>query len=347
MDLDDDDIRDLLEASALLAADPVPTFEVVLDLIRSLIPCTSVSFNDMTLATGDFRYVIVPADQEPIAARLKPVYDRLAHQHPLIMSAQMTPASGALRFCDVVGPPVTETDLYREFYEPFGIRYQLVIQLPSPPDVVVGYACNRSAAEGEFSSRDVAALNAIGAHLSMHHRRVVDLERADAMAVEVDRRGGWTILTARSDGVVESSSGSSSSPLVRGGRIPSDIVDLLPTAEDVHCDASTHDVIVDHERWRCVVHPVPAGPTVLLVRRLGEEPVAVSAMLDLGLTPRQTDVAIELARSGGSNAQLARTLGISEGTVKKHLETVFRALAVDSRAAAVVVLRSVIALDAT
>lgn len=342
MDLHEDDIRDLFEATAVLARDPVPTFEVVLELIRSLIPCTSVSFNDMTLATGDFRYSIVPDDQAAIAVRLKPAYDRFAHQHPLIMSAQMKPASGALRFCDVAGPSVTETELYREFYEPFGIRYQLVIQLPSPPDVVVGYACNRSAIEGEFGDRDVAALNALGAHLSMHHRRVVDLERADAMAVEVDRGGGWTILTARSDGVVESSSGSSPSPLVRAGRIPPALVELLPTAGDTRCGAATHEFMVDDERWRCVVHPVPVGPTVLLVRRLGEEPVGASALFDLGLTPRQADVAIELARSGGTNAQLARELGISEGTVKKHLETVFRGLGVDSRAAAVVVLRSLI-----
>lgn len=342
VELADDDIRELFEASALFASDPLPSFEVVLELIRSLIPCSSVSFNDMTLATGDFRYIIVPADQMSLAARLKPVYDRFAHQHPLIMSAQMKPVSGALRFCDVAGPPVTESDLYREFYEPFGIRYQLVIQLPSPPDVVVGYACNRSATQGEFSDRDVAVLNAIGAHLCMHHRRAVDVERADAMALEVDRGGGWTILTARSDGVVESSSGTSPPPLVRSGRITPEIIGLLPTGEDTRCGAATHDVMVDDERWRCVVHPVPVGPTVLLVRRLGEEPVEVSTLHDLGLTPRQADVAIELGRSGGTNAQLARTLGITEGTVKKHLETVFRALGVDSRAAAVVVLRSVL-----
>ena len=87
MDLHEDDIRDLFEATAVLARDPVPTFEVVLELIRSLISCTSVSFNDMTLATGDFRYSIVPDDQAAIAVRLKPAYDRFAHPHQLTQHA--------------------------------------------------------------------------------------------------------------------------------------------------------------------------------------------------------------------------------------------------------------------
>ncbi len=273
---------------------------------------------------------------------LKPVYDRLAHQHPLIRESQSRPRVGARRFCDVPGRPVTESDLYREFYEPFGIRYQMVIQLPSPPDVVVGYAFNRSSADGEFSDRDVAVLNALEAHLAMHHRRIVDVERAEAMASEVDRRGGWTVLTARSDGVVESSSRSPSPALGREGRIPSDVSDLLPTAGDLPCEPASHDVTIGDERWRWVVHPVSVGPTVLLVRRLDDETAAASSLLDLGLTPRQAEVAIELARSGGTNVQLARSLDISEGTVKKHLEPVFRALSVDSRAAAVAALRSVV-----
>jgi DNA-binding CsgD family transcriptional regulator len=63
-------------------------------------------------------------------------------------------------------------------------------------------------------------------------------------------------------------------------------------------------------------------------------------LADVGLTPRQTEVAVALARTGGTNAQLARSLQISEGTVKKHLESVFRVLGVDSRSAAVAALRA-------
>lgn len=344
MVLDDSDVHAVLDAATLLASDPAPTLEGVLELLRSLIPCASASFNDMTLATDDYRYTIVPPDDEALAAALKPAYDRLAHQHPLIRAAQQGTAGGGLRFCDVPnGDRFPDTDLYREFFRPFGLRYQLVIQLPSPPDVIVGHALNRDAAQGEFSDRDVAVLNALGPHLAMHHRHLVDAERSSAMAAEADRDGGWTVLTVRSDGIVEaSSSRSAESSFSRGRRVPPEIVAVLPRYGDVLGAPHSHDVSVDGERWRCVVQPVPVGPTVLLVRRIDQEPAGATRLIDLGLTQRQTDVAIALVRTGGTNAQLARSLGISEGTVKKHLEAVFRTLRVDSRAAAVVALRSAI-----
>ena len=334
--LDDADLRAVLETTAVLAADPRPGIEATLELVRSLIECTSASFNDMTLAAGDFRYVIVPPDEEETALRLKPVYDRLAPtQHPLIGAALVSPIRGALRFCDVpAGATFTDTEFYNEFFVPFGLRYQMVIQLPAPPDTIVGYALNRSAELGEFSDRDVAVLNALGPYLAMHHRHMVDLERDRVVAAGVERDGGWTVMTARADGtVIAASSRSASAAFTEDGRLPDPVVALLPTAVSMPDEATTCDVTVDGTRWSCVIHPVPVGPTVLLVRQLGD---GASALSDAGLTPRQTDVALELARTGGTNAQLARSLDISEGTVKKHLEAVFQALDVDSRAAAIV-----------
>jgi DNA-binding CsgD family transcriptional regulator len=341
--LDDADIRVVLEATTLLASDPPQDIEGVLDLLRSLIACTSASFNDMTLAAGDYRYVIVPPDHEELATRLKPVYDRLAgSQHPLIGAARLQPEIGAVRFCDVPGGDTfTDTEFYNEFFVPFGLRYQMAIQLPAPPDVIVGYALNRSADHGEFSNRDAAVLNALGPHLAMHHRHMVDLERSRAMTVETDRRGGWTVMTVRADGTVDRSSSSSArAELAPDGRLPDDVVTLLPSYDDMPSKPTTTDITVDENRWRCVIHPVPIGPTVLLVRPLEDEAPEATALIDMGLTPRQTDVAVALARTGGTNAQLARSLGISDGTVKKHLEAVFQLLGVDSRAGAIVALRS-------
>ena len=341
--LDDEDIRAVLEATTALAAEPAPGIDAVLDLLRSLISCASASFNDMALAAGDFRYVIVPPDHQELAAGLKPVYDRLAaSQHPLISAALVQPVSGALRFCDVPsGDTFTDTEFYNEFFVPFELRYQMVIQLPAPPDVIVGYALNRGPNHGEFSDRDVAVLNALGPYLAMHHRQIIDLERARAMAVEVDLRGGWTVMTVRADGTIDASSSSAACSLfASSGRVPDKVIALLPTSHDLGRESTACETTVGNVRWRCVIHPVPVGPTVLLVRPLGDEADEATPLIDVGLTPRQTDVAIELARTGGTNSQLARSLEISEGTVKKHLEAVFRTLGVDSRASAIVALRA-------
>jgi DNA-binding CsgD family transcriptional regulator len=52
------------------------------------------------------------------------------------------------------------------------------------------------------------------------------------------------------------------------------------------------------------------------------------------LTPRQTDL-LHLLAAGHTNTQIARRLGITEGTVRTHLENVYQKLHVSSRTAAV------------
>ncbi len=322
----------VLEAAVALTANPVPDFVGVLEVLRTLIPCASASFNDMALATRDFRYAIVPEGDVAVAARLKPAYDMYVHQHPLINAVARQPSLGAVRFCDVEGGEmVTGTDLFRKFYAPFDVRYQLAIRLPSPPDVVVAYALNRSADAGEFSDRDVAILNVLSGPLAMHHRVSLENDRTGVLTIEMDRNA-WAVASVRSDGVVEASS---SPVLTVGDTAPTALVELIESHGVPPSDPSRHEVVLGADRWQCVVHPVPLGPTVLFLSRISESAVDLERLQAAGLTPRQSAVLWELARTGGSNGDLARQLGMSEGTVKKHLETVFRALKVTSRAAAI------------
>ena len=68
-----------------------------------------------------------------------------------------------------------------------------------------------------------------------------------------------------------------------------------------------HQAYLDAERRR---HPVPR------------------------LTPRQNDL-LRLVAAGNTNTQIARRLGISETTVRTHLENIYERLHVSSRTAAV------------
>jgi DNA-binding NarL/FixJ family response regulator len=52
------------------------------------------------------------------------------------------------------------------------------------------------------------------------------------------------------------------------------------------------------------------------------------------LTPRQREL-LRLVAVGHTNAQIARRLAISEGTVRVHLENIYERLQVSSRTAAV------------
>jgi DNA-binding NarL/FixJ family response regulator len=52
------------------------------------------------------------------------------------------------------------------------------------------------------------------------------------------------------------------------------------------------------------------------------------------LTPRQWQL-MDLLAVGHTNAQIARRLDVSEGTVRTHLENIYRRLGVSSRSAAI------------
>ena len=57
------------------------------------------------------------------------------------------------------------------------------------------------------------------------------------------------------------------------------------------------------------------------------------------LTPREHEV-VGLVAEGKTNAEIARQLWISPGTVRRHLESVFAKLGVHTRTAAVAQLRT-------
>jgi len=62
---------------------------------------------------------------------------------------------------------------------------------------------------------------------------------------------------------------------------------------------------------------------------------SVRPLVKLGLTPRATETLLWLAQ-GKTNPDIATILGISESTVKKHVQEIFEKLGVETRGAATV-----------
>jgi len=90
-------------------------------------------------------------------------------------------------------------------------------------------------------------------------------------------------------------------------------------------------------------HYVPAGalainpplPPDTAIRQFDEKnPPPRRARLTSGLSPRQEQI-MRCVHMGSTNKMIARTLGISEGTVKIHLTSIFQQLGAANRAAAV------------
>jgi two-component system nitrate/nitrite response regulator NarL len=84
---------------------------------------------------------------------------------------------------------------------------------------------------------------------------------------------------------------------------------------------------------KTVVAPELTGALARAVRQEPETPAAQAAFSDL--TPREMEILCHLA-GGQSNKVIAHELGISEGTVKLHVKSILRKLAVRSRVEAAV-----------
>jgi DNA-binding NarL/FixJ family response regulator len=76
-------------------------------------------------------------------------------------------------------------------------------------------------------------------------------------------------------------------------------------------------------------------PSYLAGAQAMRVPVTATSVEALGLTPRQHDV-LRLLGQGKSNKEIARALGLVEGTVKLHISAILRALGVDNRTQAVI-----------
>ena len=64
-------------------------------------------------------------------------------------------------------------------------------------------------------------------------------------------------------------------------------------------------------------------------------PPGPAALLDLGLTPRQAEVAYWVAQ-GKTNPEIALILGASPRTIDKHMERILARLGVENRASLIV-----------
>ncbi len=340
--LDVEDRARLLEALAEIgAATTVDEFGwAVCEQLLELVPGISTSYNELNVLSGRVAAVIHPDPGRAWFERYTPVFQELAGDHPVPAHLEATGDGSPLTWDDIAPDgSFTTTRLYREFFAPNGIHSQIVMTLPAPPGVVVGLAVNRDGSG--FTARERALLAHLRPHLVNLYRLVTAGDRA-ARSSAVLSGHGWSVVLVDDDGVVLESNdvaeaagaaarvdlgvGASLAPLLTGAPGPEEYWQVLrgdPVALAVGSPLE----------MRLVRQPV--GPHLVWLRpALG---LTVECVQGLGLSPRQAEVAL-LLRDGLTNQQIARRLGIAEGTVRKHLEAVFAVLGVQSRAGVVGVL---------
>jgi DNA-binding CsgD family transcriptional regulator len=113
----------------------------------------------------------------------------------------------------------------------------------------------------------------------------------------------------------------------------------------VLCHLSTSSLMVSHPRTadgcqlliRLIPQPLKRYYFLILEEKILEESLpqfSIAALETLELTKREAEVLFWLAKDK-SNAEVAKAIGCCEGTVRKHLENIYKKLGVQTRMGAV------------
>lgn len=307
--------------------------------MRHLIPCIDVSYNEMNPSAGRIEWASEP--ENPKMDEFAPLFARLMRQNPLVQHFEDTADTRAMMWSDLVSrADLQKTELWQEMFRPLGVYEQMALVVPTPPGIVVGFAINTD--EQGLTERDRAVFNTLRPHLA-HFYRSIQLRQ------EVRQNPGWTGALADASGMVtdvtddaEELENQTGVELKPGEHLPepmrgpfrNGVNGYHPSQPAVRSTSTRLSDESDGVAGWYV--PGPLGPHVVVVqtqvdgmrRRLSEA----------GLTDRQSEVAMQLAE-GGTNLAIAKRLGIAEGTLRKHLERIYRALDVTDRATAIARIR--------
>lgn len=162
----------------------------LLDALRRAVPADWISVNDLGPDPAS-AYVLIDPPFPPEAHEL---FARLAHENPLITRYTSTSDGRAYRFSDVVSQAeLRATALYREFYGPIGLEYQVAFTLPHGHGRLLGVALSRR--EHDFGDDEVTLLNRARPFLIQAYRNAiaystVEAELRRARAADLPPEGG-------------------------------------------------------------------------------------------------------------------------------------------------------------
>jgi DNA-binding CsgD family transcriptional regulator len=141
----------------------------LLAALAAAVPADWLSLNDIGPDPAG-SYVLV---DPPFRREDHEVFAALAHQNPLIARYAETRDGRAYRFSDVVSAKdLRKLDLYREFYGPIGLEYQVAFTLPHVPPRLLGVALSRR--DRDFSDGEVALLNRARPFLIQAYRNAIE-----------------------------------------------------------------------------------------------------------------------------------------------------------------------------
>jgi DNA-binding CsgD family transcriptional regulator len=135
--------------------------------LREILPSDYASYNELRDSSRVLAAIAIPE----IPPQMRALWERYAHQNPLVLRFARTRDGRAYRFSDVATrAELDRLELFREFYSPLGVRHQIAFTLPSPPQLTVAIALARG--DADYTERDRDLLNLLRPHLIQAYRNV-------------------------------------------------------------------------------------------------------------------------------------------------------------------------------
>lgn len=272
------------------------------------------------------------------------VYARHMHENPLLTAYKQGKGS-AVQISDFLArAQFHRTGLYNEFFRRLGVEHLMVKGLPAPPPLIRAVSLFRS--RRGFSERDRLVLNLLRFHLIQGYqnaevvtRMQQDLDLARQGAEDVER--GVIVLTP--DGRMQTATARARQWLTdywgNSPTQPDNLPEALQRWIRHHITILTNKddappargpLIMEREGRRLVVRLLSDAEQHLLLLEEQYTALPSVSLASLGLSRRETEVLTWVAQ-GRSNSAVGTILGISEPTVKKHLEHIYAKLGVWNR----------------
>jgi DNA-binding CsgD family transcriptional regulator len=308
----------------------------VLPALRRLLPADFVAYNELVEGGVPVATITEPAASDAVLGQ----WTRYAAQNPLYQRFVRTRDGRAYSFADVISRRDLEAlDLYREVFVPLGLRDQVAFALPAPSHLVIAVAISRGGKE--FAQRDRDLLDLARPHLVQAYRNA-ELRQRGVTLLETLRDGlddtRTAVVVLDADGQIAFATAAGrraltqidgvADPLRDRAGLPPGVATWVARPEAGHALAVGDGIVAR------IVRGSGHGAGDVLFFDEARQALSRGGLLALGLSEREVDVLQELAR-GGTSADVARALGISERTVAKHSERIHRKLGVRSRAQAI------------
>lgn len=127
----------------------------LLSTLRRAVPSDWASLNEVGPEPTDTFSIIEP----PLEHRWHKVWRTHADENPLVAHYQRTKDGRPYRFSDLISQDELHSlDLYREFYGPIGLEYQIAFLLPAVSGAILGVALARREHDFTDSERDLLGL---------------------------------------------------------------------------------------------------------------------------------------------------------------------------------------------